>query len=42
MVVENKRKADETALVPAKKTRNEVAVSSKSKAVTQTVSKLSI
>lgn len=42
MVVENKRKADETALVPAKKTRNEVAVASnKNKAVVPTVSILS-
>lgn len=38
MVVENKRKADESALVPAKKTRNEVALSNnKNKAVVQPV-----
>lgn len=40
MVVENKRKADESALVPAKKNKNEIATTnSKNKSLVQTVSK---
>lgn len=38
MVVENKRKGDELALVPAaKKSKNEIATSSKNKSVLQAV-----
>lgn len=39
MVVENKRKADESALVPvSKKSKNEVALANSKKALVQSVS----
>lgn len=39
MAIENKRKADESALVPVtKKSKNEVAVASNKKALVQSVS----
>lgn len=43
MVVENKRKGDESALVPAaKKSKNEVATANKNKSVLQAVMKLNL
>lgn len=38
MVIENKRKADDLALVPTKKSKNEIAIRNKNNSVLQAVS----